>query len=359
MTGPIDPITGSVLSDAVARLKQRGVQPYGAYVPTRFTQGQLQAVLSRTGATTREELMRFPRSRIPTPLLPALDYLVENPRQFQINRDIAVRNSQAALPAPPNPPAKPAEVVQPFRQTLNLPKEALILTGPELPQFRPPALPPPPQNWRMGWEQLTQNQPIPWQALQQLRPAQPQAQQLLAWLVQPKIQQLLQPLLVQNQQMISVDFLRIFMSLLYHPSLSGGFPTLFYRKPNKKALPLIGQPEPVEDVDGPRALDEHDKAPPVSLTVRFTEEQLMALMHHLGNHHHVTLEEIQAYQPQNFEELQILNVLRRKSVFDTLSGLDGDPGELSEQDIHLAISGETYYFEDDNLSIVFTEEETS
>jgi hypothetical protein len=194
-----------------------------------------------------------------------------------------------------------------------------------------------------------------------------QERQQLAWLQSPTVQRLLQRVGPPNG-VLTLEALRVVVSLMWHPGIMAQVPLIFVKPPVSAA-----EPSPVAEVEGLTAIaDEHFYRRPrqprllarrlgngqADRQLQFSAAAMMRLLYHLDPDGVATLGEIQRYRPESPEEAAVLFGLQQHPIFQALARLDGEPESLSLTDIKIAMNGPTLVLKDAHVSLVILPDAT-
>jgi hypothetical protein len=151
------------------------------------------------------------------------------------------------------------------------------------------------------------------------------------------------------------------LTLVGNPIYNYGVPIAFFEAPRPEELVTATQGTtrygnthftkehpPLEHAN---ASNLHDNE--TFLPIELSEHKLTELLQRLAPNGLVPLRTLQQYQPQDFEEMKLINALKNKPIFEALAKLDGQGDSLSADDIHIAASKDHIFLMDQHLALVF------
>jgi hypothetical protein len=173
----------------------------------------------------------------------------------------------------------------------------------------------------------------------------------LEFLQSPAVSKVLEKVVKPYDGILTPEALRVLTSLLWNPAIYGATPIVFYRTAplehthEEPIVPL----HTVDRVDDNKHNIRVDRFKP---SLRLEAHHILNICHKLSDDGHVSLKQIQRYQPENRDEEKALNLLRQTQIFQALAGLDDDPDSLSDDDIKLALAEGTIMLSDPYMVLV-------
>lgn len=181
----------------------------------------------------------------------------------------------------------------------------------------------------------------------------PREAQIRELLQARSVQKVLYNLTLSTQGLVTLDVLRILLSLIWNPAILGTAPIVFMKSPELER----DDEEDVPNVDGVPEVETEEQGTSGRLRLRakiqWHADQLKKLLHRISpDTDHVTLMQFRDYQPANEEEREMVSLLRQTSVFRALAGQDRDFKDLSVEDIELALIERTLILSDPYITLV-------
>lgn len=136
---------------------------------------------------------------------------------------------------------------------------------------------------------------------------------------------------------LTLDALRVLISLIWNPAIYGAVPVVFMHQP------LFEDEEEPEPIDSLASVEREGKHPGVRqprLHVQISARLIAAICKKLSPDGHVTLEQLRRYTPVTIDEARVVNTLKQAKIFQALAAQDDEPDTLSMDDIKLAMTEE-------------------
>lgn len=173
----------------------------------------------------------------------------------------------------------------------------------------------------------------------------------LEFLQSPAVSKVLEKVVQPYDGILTPEALRVLTSLLWNPAIYGATPIVFYRTAPLEHVheePIVPL-HTVDRVDDYKHNIHVDRFKP---SLRLEAHHILNICHKLSDDGHVSLKQMQHYQPENRDEEKALNLLRQTKIFQALAGLDDDPDSLSDDDIKLALAEGTIMLSDPYMVLV-------
>jgi len=184
-----------------------------------------------------------------------------------------------------------------------------------------------------------------------------QERMLMAYLLSPAVLQMLQQIADSNDGMITLDTVRILMSLISNPMLMGSLPIVFFKKTvrdPKSLLEIKHEEEEITSVDQSsddlNTLNVAFQGPKREFHIQ--ADDILAICHQIHEEGQVSLSELREYKPRNKHEAKIMKLLGKSSIFHRLSSLDHHDETLSDEDIRLAVASKALVLSDSSMVLV-------
>jgi hypothetical protein len=178
----------------------------------------------------------------------------------------------------------------------------------------------------------------------------------LAFLRSSPVSSILQQIVASNQNVITVDVIRILSSLLFNPAIQGGMPIVFFKNSPRDPKSLFDS-ESEEMLEASPSVEEH-----MSSMLRINRNgkpeyhlqaaDILAICHRISDDGTVSLANLRKYKPRNRKEAQTMRLLGQSSIFHRLSSLDHHEETLSDEDIRLAVAEKALVFSDAAMVLV-------
>jgi hypothetical protein len=180
---------------------------------------------------------------------------------------------------------------------------------------------------------------------------------LLAYLQSPAVFHMLQQIADSNDGMITVDTIRILMSLISNPMLMGTMPIVFFKKSVRDPKSLLEskhEEEKILDADQSsgelNSLNKTKQTPKREYHIQ--ADDILAICHEIHEEGQISLSELRKYKPRNKREAKIMKLLGKSSIFHRLSSLDHHDETLSDEDIRLAVASKALVLSDSSMVLV-------
>lgn len=188
----------------------------------------------------------------------------------------------------------------------------------------------------------------------------PIEQKQLHALLQPTVLRFIEGLVQGYQLLLSPDFIRVLVSLLFNPQLHrpGGILPLsvFEHGIELEKEPEVLSIDPVDETEND-FLSEGVLHKPRKLwkplqKIRLSVHEIRDLCRHLKGHGGVLLSELQAYCPCDSHEASVLQCLRQNNIFHALADLNGINETLEPSDLASAVEKGTITLIEENIQLV-------